>query len=379
MANDQLIQLLEKYSSNTCTPEERQMVESWLKRYEERPDTLPAAEDLKPQYDAMFSKIAHHLDLKPEPLAVRKNSFRKFYKFAAAASVIIAVALIYLFYPSLKKPAPQVSSTKQIINKATLTLADGTTIALEEAMQGELATQGGVKVIKLDNGILSYQGNAPTGNNELYNTITTPRGSQYQIVLPDGTHVWLNAASSLRFPASKSTNRRIVALSGEAYFEVQGNKDVPFMVEAAGTEITVLGTSFNVMAYKEEPFQTATLIEGSVKINHGSQSRIMKPGEESNINNRTGELSLGAANPEKTLAWKEGEFRFEKLHVPAIMRQIQRWYDVDIKYKGDFSDVALSGIISREEDLSGLLKILKATRKLDFEVEGREITVIPFK
>ena len=235
-----------------------------------------------------------------------------------------------------------------------------------------------IKIIKLNNGQLAYKPLQGKASEAAYNTLATPKGGQYTITLSDGTRVWLNAASSLRFPAAFTGRTRVVELTGEGYFEVAKDPTMPFKVKAKGMEVEVLGTHFNINAYADENTVNTTLLEGSVKVAKGNENKKIKPGQQAVIRDN-GDLSIvNAINVEEVIAWKNNEFRFEHIKVSKIMRQVARWYDVEIEYEKNVPDVELSGIISRKEEVSQLLEILEATHKIQFQLSGNKIMVLPY-
>jgi ferric-dicitrate binding protein FerR (iron transport regulator) len=274
-------------------------------------------------------------------------------------------------------------------NKAVLTLSDGTQIVLDSAMNGVLSSQGNSKVLKLNSGQLAYtangeslkgssvKGGAEKGNRSLvYNTITTPRGGQYQLVLADGTKVWLNASSSLRYPVAFTGPERRVELSGEGYFEVVKNAAMPFRVRANDMDVDVLGTHFNVNAYADETAIKTTLLEGAVKVTSLVSSHILSPGQQAQLNKEGLLHIVSAVDLEEVVAWKEGYFQFNQADLKSIMRQISRWYDVDIRYEGEIPNRQFGGDISRTANVSEVLNILKMSQ-VHFRIEGRTIVLTP--
>ena len=267
-------------------------------------------------------------------------------------------------------------------NKATLTLANGNTIDLDAAKNGELSKQGGSEVVKEKNGQLAYQSASTVNRSQAdvqYNLLTTPRGGQYQLVLPDGSKVWLNAASSLRFPSSFSGKERVVELTGEAYFEIARNASMPFKVKVASRfgkdpmQVDVLGTNFNVKAYADEPSINTTLLEGEVNVRAGGQSALLKPGERT-LAGEGGSLKVGTADTEEAIAWKNGLFKFDEATIEDVMRQISRWYDVEVVYVNAVSKDLFRGEIYRNVNVSKVLKVLEASG-VHFTVEGKKILV----
>jgi ferric-dicitrate binding protein FerR (iron transport regulator) len=270
-------------------------------------------------------------------------------------------------------------------DKAILTLADGTVVSLDDAHNGTLAQQGNTKVFKL-NGRLSYNSaepGAPIADNKpgapmAYNTIATPRGGQYQVVLPDGSQVWLNAASSLRFPTAFSGKDRRVEVTGEAYFEIAKNSSMPFTVAipaAGGSEIKVLGTHFNVTAYTDDALLKTTLLEGSVKFVSGGGSTLLKPGEQTQLA-KNGRVDLASdIDVSQVIAWKNGIFHFEGADIETVMKQLSRWYDVDVIYGSKKASDLFYADIPRNTRLSDALKALALTGKVDFKIENKKIMV----
>lgn len=317
-----------------------------------------------------------------------------------SAAAVIAVALIGggLFFLTQKGPKHLVSSGRPSSgnitpgsNRAILTLANGQQIVLNSAQNGVLSQQGNVQVIKLDSGQLAYSshisgagkaGSAVHDNNTgapsgelLYNTITTPRGGQYQIVLPDETRVWLNAESSLRFPTSFSGKERNVELTGEGYFEVRQDKDKPFLVTAGQTETRVLGTHFNIMAYGDENAVRTTLLEGSVKMGQGNQHSLLRPGEQGEFDVLHTTLTTRAVNTRAAIAWKDGYYYFDRTPVQSVMRQIARWYNVEIVYQGAIPRDEIVGKIPRTAYVSEVLHIMELIG-IRFKIEDRKIIVL---
>jgi hypothetical protein len=267
-------------------------------------------------------------------------------------------------------------------NKAILKLADGSEIVLDDSRKGEIAHQQNISINKTQNGQVIYQlddTNTPTRQSNQtviqYNTIQTPRGGQYEVVLPDGTRAWLNAASSLKYPVLFSGNERRVELNGEAYFEVAKDASKPFFVKTASQTIQVLGTHFNVNSYTDEQSVKTTLLEGSVKINFNNLNAGIKlsPGEQA-VNHAGNVAIIHNADVDEALAWKNGKFLFRNTDLQTIMRQLSRWYDVDVEYEGKTIIRHYKGRISRNVPVSQVFEILK-TSGLNFIIDGRKIIV----
>lgn len=262
---------------------------------------------------------------------------------------------------------------------AILTLADGTQIVLDSLGSGIIAHQNGTQVA-LKNGLLVYDANAKTTGGISYNTMTTPKGRQFQLVLPDGSKVWLNAATFIRYPTVFTGKERKVEIDGEAYFEVVKNAGMPFKVKVnETTEVEVLGTHFNVNAYENEGVIKTTLLEGIVRVKAYKQLQTLVPGQQAEVlygNDREG-VSVHTADINRVMAWKNGLFNFEGANLQEVMRQLERWYDIEVVYSGDIPNIRFGGKISKNENLSIVLEGLKGAG-VDFKLEeGRKLIVTP--
>jgi transmembrane sensor len=262
-------------------------------------------------------------------------------------------------------------------NNAILTLADGHTITLDSAANGGLAQQGNTKVIKL-NGQIAYTktGSAEADEAILLNTISTARGNQYQLVLSDGSKVWLNAASSLRFPTAFIGKERRVEVTGEAYFEIAKNPAMPFKVQAGSGEIDVLGTHFNVNAYTDESSVKTTLLEGAVAIKKENALQMLTPGQQAEFSPNGGIALSKNVDVTQETAWKDGFFWFNNTDIHSLMRQVSRWYDVEVEFQGNIADDGFTGKVPRNVPLSKLLNVLEQY-ELHFKIEGKKIIVLP--
>jgi ferric-dicitrate binding protein FerR (iron transport regulator) len=282
----------------------------------------------------------------------------------------------FLFHHQPKKQIARVHDIAPGGNKAILTLADGSMIDLRAAKNGKLAKQGDMVINKNADGQIVYANseNNASSQNTGFNIATTPRGGQFQLVLADGTKVWLNAASSIKYPVVFNGNERKVELTGEAYFEVAHDKEKPFRVISNGQEVEVLGTHFNINAYHDEKSAKTTLLEGSVRISSEGKNKMLKPGEQAHFEN--GDILIADVDVNEVVAWKNGFFQFKDDNIRDIMRQLGRWYDVDIKYEGNLPDREFSGTLSRNANLSQMLDIL-SFKKIHFRIEGKTIIVTP--
>jgi len=302
-------------------------------------------------------------------------------RFIAAAAAVIGILLITgLYLVSRKKtaitPITQVTTPETQppgINKAILTLGGGQQITLDSTSVETAYAQSKSRVVN-KNGVLVYEAGADNGGSELvYNKVTTARGNQYQLVLSDGSKVWLNAASSLRYPASFTGSDRTVELTGEAYFEIAKNAARPFRVMVGGLQVNVLGTSFNINAYDDEDLIRTSLLEGAVNVTSHDKTGRLQPGEEASVQ-KDGGLRIAPGNVELAAAWKNGYFQFDQASLPGVMRQISRWYDLDIQYAGRIPDRLFSGKIQRNLPLAGVLRVLQKGGVL-CTLNGKRLTV----
>lgn len=310
---------------------------------------------------------------------------------AAAAAIIILIGAGAYFFnqksdqntkTGIAKALPvNVKETNDVPpggNKAILTLGNGQQIILDSAANGVLAQQGNADVVKLASGQLAYRG---TGNavEIIYNTLGTPRGGQYRLMLPDGSKVWLNAISSIRYPTAFTGKERKVEITGEAYFEVAKDASRPLEVvvkrkNSDDLQITVLGTHFNVNAYHDEPGIKTTLIEGSVKVSRNNQAVIIKPGEQTELNDSGTLKVIHDADVDEAVAWRNGLFEFQDADLQSILRQVMRWYDVDVEYQQNIPERYFTAIISRDKTLTGVLEILKLS-DIDYKLEGKKLVI----
>lgn len=260
-------------------------------------------------------------------------------------------------------------------SQAILILGNGTSIVLDSARSGVIAKQGGIPITKSSDQ-LSYNNHNDKSTETVYNTIVTPKGVQYRVVLPDGSKVWLNAASSLRFPTEFTAGRK-VALTGEAYFEIAKDKDQPFQVSVNGMEVNVLGTRFNIMAYDNEPVTRTTLLAGSVQLANGKKQVILRPGQQASLDHSgNSHFEVGAADVRKAVAWKDGLFLFHNSNLRAALREVARWYNIEVVYDGNVH-AYFNGMISRDTRLSQVLHMMEVTSDVSFKIEGKKIVVLP--
>ena len=308
---------------------------------------------------------------------------RQWFRIAAAAVLLAAIFTTYMLVknPEQEQTVATVDTSGKNVhpgsNKAVLTLADGSTIFLQTAAKGFVAQQGETRIEKSAEGRLSYKSLNEKPTNVLLNTVTTPRGGQYQVILSDGSMVWLNAASSLRFQAHFTGSERKVTLTGEAYFEVAKDAASPFKVEVAGKgEVEVLGTHFNVNAYSDEAVVKTTLLEGKVKVKGpaGNHSEVLLPGQEAILDKKGQVLINRNADTEQAIGWKNGVFNFTNASLEVVMRQISRWHDVEVVFEGQVAQLRFSGDIQRDLTLKQVLKLLEINHVF-CRLEGQKLIV----
>ena len=394
MTKEDFIKLYEKNLTGDCTPEEKKMLEEYDDGFslEEVPWDQALLGPKEEMAEAMYVPIQAGMKTQGQQARLRRI-FRTRVRVAVAAILLpLVLGGVYLWSRHSPGTGNAVTGTlkDQFKNdvrpggeKAMLTLADGSSIVLDSSGKGLLARQGNASVVKTSNGQLSYMVDRAVEAPVSYNTISTPRGGQYEVVLPDGSKAWLNAASSLRFPTAFTGRERRVELTGEGYFEIAKDASRPFKVAvmSAGAaspvpEVEVLGTEFNIMAYGDEQSVNTTLVSGSVRLKQADQAWTLRPGQQARLKT-DGSVDLDeAADVDAATAWKNGRFEFNG-NIKGIMRQIARWYDVEVKYEGNVSDKAFGGAISRTANVSEILKVFELTGSIHFRIDGKTITVEP--
>ncbi|MES2276231.1 MAG: FecR domain-containing protein [Bacteroidota bacterium] len=387
-----LQELIAKYNSGTATTDEQQQVEQWYDSIAADDASLTqinlteAKNDIYARLDTYISQGAKGAGTK----IIKLNPLQRYQTWLSAAIVLIIASVSFYFYQHGEKPQQVAIKPTQLLkndiapggNQAVLTLADGTKMVMTKRSNGKVANQGSTLINKTSDHLLVYEAPAtsavaPSTAPEVvkYNTFTTPRGGKYDIILPDGSTVYLNAASSIRFPTVFNGKDRVVELTGEAYFEVTKNKDKPFKVAAAGQTVEVLGTHFNINAYSNEPAVKTTLLEGSVQVTKGLSAVKIKPGEQAVVKDGSDKIEVNRdVDIEEVIAWKNNMFYFNDADINTIMRQVARWYDVDVAFGGDIPADRFHGKISRNVNASQVLRILEISG-IQFKIEGRKIIV----
>lgn len=401
MNKEKLLALIDKYLAGDVTDEEIDLLKRYYNSFQDNTTWDEAQLGLRSEVEAKMLKhiqeeirtVDAAVGLNVSKLPKENIHFLKprlklssFTKIAAAACVIgLLITSAYFFLNSKNTKLPVVAKAKHQQlkndvqpggNRATLTLADGSIIYLEDAQNGALAQQGNTKIIKIG-GKLAYTTSAKNEAEIVYNIVSTPKGGQYQIELPDGTQVWLNAASSLRFPTSfAGKERRVEVISGEAYFEVTQNKKMPFIVALNSAEIQVLGTHFNVMAYDEEAAVKTTLLEGSINFVQQQQGVLLKPGEQIQLSKNGHTKIERNVDTDQVVAWKNGLFQFDNSDIETVMRQLSRWYDVSVVYTNKNIKHLFVGEMPRSSTLSEILRALELTSRIHFRIDGKKIIVL---
>lgn len=357
--------------------------------------TIDTERPLSISSDLIYRRIQHDPRVLGSSGEVARSAnvfIRYSWQWVTGIAALLCVAAGLFMYRGLDNQPIDVTATDAVTppilpgdNKAMLTLADGRVISLDEAARGDLAEQAGVRIVKTKDGQLSYEPiNKSVGEEVIYNTVSTPKGGEYQLVLPDGTKVWLNAASSLRYPVRFTGDQRKVELVGEAYFEVTpveaSNAKLPFIVATTQQQVEVLGTHFNIKAYANEDETKTTLLEGSVRVSIPARGAfdVLKPNEQAIIKSGGKRIAVTTVDPSSAIAWKNGIFAFHDNTIVEIMNTIARWYDVTVEYEGGMppKDKIFGGTISKFESFEKLLETIELTGTVKFKIAGRRVIVM---
>lgn len=374
--------LVERYIEGRASEAEVRLLEAYYPRLEGRIDPL-SNEQEETLRKEMLATIIERAGIHPAKI-IRLRT--RFLRYAAAASILLVLGA-GAYWIKNKTPIPEAPITQAQrfkndvspgSNKAVLTLGNGNQILLDSTHNGVIAQQGNANIVNAAGGQLAYNPLAEKPIEIVYNVLTTPRGGTYGLVLPDGSKVWLNAESSIRYPVAFTSNRRQVEITGEAYFEVVHDKNNPFSVKAGSQTIEDVGTSFNVKAYPDELSVKTTLIEGSVQVEaDGKAPSILHHAGQQAVKDKEGNMKV-SENVEiaEVLAWKNGQFRFNDASIQTILQEAARWYDVQVDYQTD-NKLGFVATISRDVPISKLLRILELTDRAHFTIEGKKITVLP--
>lgn len=384
--------LVEKKLRGALTQEEQVLLDQWLNREPaEEMDWYSGDPDEQAFRERLLNRIRKSAGIPGHPATTDNIPRIRRYRWAAAAAIALLIAggLSYLLFSGgggatqveIAGDGGRIQDVAPGHQGAVLTLANGNRIVLDSTGNGEIAVQGNRRLVK-KNGQLVYEnqaGGAPSNGRspagaDIYNTMTTPRGREFRLVLSDGTKVWLNAASSITYPTAFTGKERSVSVTGEAYFEVAEDSRRPFIVSVGEASITVLGTHFDVMAYPEEEEVRTTLLEGSVRINRGTQKVVIRPGQQASFPALSGHIKVEEVDAGQATAWIDGKLSLDNLGVEAIMREISRWYDVDVTFEGKIPDERYWGLINRNVNLSDMLKVMRATG-INAGLSGHKIIV----
>ncbi|WP_183574485.1 FecR family protein [Mucilaginibacter sp. X5P1] len=400
MDEDKLKRLLYQYFNNSIDPEDcvelikyidanPEKVTAMLDHHRFSPNKGPALGETESTqvFQRIKSDKRFHI---PQTESRQQSPVIKFFQkqwFSVAAILLICISIVLfkafnIHHTGNNKLASNINKTIIVpgSNRATLTLSNNKVIILNNSANGVLASLGSSNVRTIHNAQLVYKNspgsNTSSADENAINTLSTPRGGQYQVVLSDGTKVWLNSASSISYPVAFTGKERHVELTGEAYFEVAKNKDKPFYVSMNNVQIRVLGTHFNIAAYNNDDNITATLLEGSVQVTKNNSLSLLKPGQQAVVPDGNNDIHVLPADIEQVMAWKNGYFIFNDENITDIMKRVSRWYDVDVEYKDNIKDQQFGGIYDRSKSLADLLHYLEKLGKVHFEIEGRRVIVM---
>lgn len=373
--------LLGKYLEGNCTKEELIALETWYIK-EGNKDHIQD-QGLNEAKEVIWNRLVARSGTQLSEVQKQSKERSLYWKLGIASSILIVLTAGFYSYrayrtsQTLKTSSVRAENILPGGNKAILTLSNGTKVVLDETHNGQLAKNSGIQIVKLSDGQLLYKMSDrknSMGSTE-YNTIETPLGGQYQIILEDNTKVWLNAGSSLKYPVVFNAKRREVELTGEGYFEVSKDKQRRFLVKTETEQVEVFGTHFNINAYKNEHLVKTTLLEGSVKVSKkGTEgSAFLEPGQQSEFSK--GKFQIIHVDAEEAIAWKNGYFVFDNDDLKTALRKVARWYSVDIDYKEELGDVQIGGSVSKFSDVNKVLSVLHLTTGLNFKIEGRRLIV----
>jgi transmembrane sensor len=380
MNAEEYLILYEKYMSGNSSAEEEKLLHQFQDNFQMLTGDDPHAGTSGSVYgDVIFERISESIRKSKRRTTILHTTL----KYAAVLILLTGIGYLSINYYQSAAPLTPVVKTAPIQSlpiepgraTATLTLSDGSTVNLDTLKKGLIASAADLHIRKSAEGSIVYSAKGSTTTNS-FNTIQVPAGGTYKVILPDGTSVWLNSASSLTYPTNFQGKSRAVQLKGEAYFEVAKNAAKPFMVTVNDMTVTVLGTHFNVNAYQNKSDMKTTLLEGSVRLTHLAKDLVLRPGEQGTVSQKRAAMQVSKVNTNKVMSWKNGYFMFQDDSIEDIMEQIGMWYDVDVEYRGDMRNKLFGGIYSRNKDINELLKGLELTGLVHFKIEGRRIIVM---
>ena len=373
MTEKEIHVLLEKYITGECSRQEKDFLERWYASELQKKIFETDESDLRTVKDELWERI---VDKRPE-ITKRRITWRVW----AGVAAVLLIGFFVIYHETQrtdKTPGEKIVTRTQNVlpggNKAVLTTGDGKQIILTDEADGVIEQGDGFIIRKQEDGLVSFEITDQKEHATLVNnTIETPKGGIYRVILPDSSKAWLNSASSISFPSNFSNEERSVSIKGEVYFEVRRDVSRPFRVEASQQRIEVLGTKFNINAYADEPYARTSLLEGSVSVRGAEREDVLKPGFEM-ITNKNGKDRIAKADIEAIMAWKEGVFQFDRVELGALMRQLARWYDVEVIYTGAYPKDEFVGKIKRNEDIRKILNVLRYGN-IDVSLEGRKLMV----
>jgi len=379
MNETEILALLKKYQEGTLSHEDKDKLDAWYLHKASNSNSQLNEYELQDSYELLQSKL---------PLYKESKVIRIWPRVAVAASIAVLLGTGIFYFTKPKQQNIEVAAKPQEIapggTRGILTLSNGKQIVLS-AISGKdtIAKEGDEQEVTIKmgaNGVITYiinpNADASKDDPDSFNTLSTPTGGQYNIVLADGTKVYLNTVSSIKYPTQFNGDQRVVELEGEAYFEVAKNKNKPFIVKSGNQSIEVLGTHFNVHAYNNESVLKTTLLEGSVAVSYKNQKSILKPGQQSSVSDNFAKIKIKEVDTEAAIAWKNGRFKFDNADLKTVMKQLERWYGIKVEYRGDVSDVRFNGGTFMNKNLSEVLKVLELSN-IKFKVEGKTIIVYP--
>lgn len=377
MEEERLRYLIKRYEQDACSKEESEELSEWFRSVQMGSRSIHdwLAESGSEEVFAAesFARFSDKL-----PRTATTHTWKLTIGIAASLLIICTAGL--LFFKQRSKASAEYTRTRIVKpgNYATITLADGSMITLNDEAKGKLGNSGSTDIIQDKDGVVKYEGkNTSAAESKLvYNTLTTPRGGKYALVLSDGTEVTMDAASSITYPVTFSGKERVVEVKGQAYFKVIHNDKQPFIVKAKGQRLRDIGTEFNVNAYDDEPTIQATLVEGRISISNANNSKLLSPGQQAIVKN--GNLAIEIKHPamDDVLAWTRGSFSFHHQQITDILRQAARWYDVEIVYKGTKPSKTFGGTLNRDKDVSELLESMKIIGGIRYKIEGRRVIIM---
>lgn len=387
MSKQDFISLYEKFLSGKCSDEEKKLLETYYAEIKlmdnQWEDSLGNENEIR---QAIVSRIRSATDYQGTSRVLNHQKYN-WLGYAASILLVVTAGLISWYYFAGRQKAEQTTVNNKLrndihpgSNQAYLKLANGSSIMLHGLKNGEISGSTAAKIRKVSDSIITYSANQRDRSSQVItpdsNSLVIPKGGIFQTILSDGTKVWLNSASSLKYPVAFAGKERRVVLSGEAYFEVAKNKNMPFKVSVNGVDVQVLGTHFNVLGYADETEIKTTLLEGSVKLQSAKGQALLVPGEQGVFSHQRADFAVNRVNTEDAVSWKEGFFVFDNESIQSIMPKIARWYNVEVVYQDKPGQSKLGGTISRYKDINIVLKALESTGAAHFKIQGRRVIVM---